>query len=225
MLHKLHNPCALGASALAVWQLVMTLASLPLPLRLQVRHAVATRQAVMTSNYTAFFRLYAEAPHLGRALMDLVAPTVSSALRGGQATQHVAMQAGMCMVLAPCFDRLSITRALVVFCNAVAPMGCSERDGQGVQDAAARQLPGPSNGLRARHITQCSSSSTAYDTARRLPLCSVQGARSCRADGRGGLQRVRGVAESTWSRGRGGRTRCVQHAVKGIINLTQHAMQ
>lgn len=216
--HKPHNPSALGASASAVWQLVMTLASLPL-LRLQVRHAVATRQAVMTSNYTAFFRLYAEAPHLGRALMDLVAPTVSSAQRGGQAMQHVAMQAGMCVVLAFASTACQ-SHVLLLLCNAAAPMGCSERDGQGVQDAAASQLPGPSNGLHACQVAQpSSSSSTAHDTACRLPLCSVQGARSSRADGRGGLQRVCGVAESAWSCVRGGRTRCVHNQDRE----TQHA--
>ncbi len=34
------------------------------------------REAVMTHNYAAFFRLYATAPHLGRAIMDVVAENV-----------------------------------------------------------------------------------------------------------------------------------------------------
>ncbi|EFJ43004.1 hypothetical protein VOLCADRAFT_76947 [Volvox carteri f. nagariensis] len=39
----------------------------------EIRHALQVREAVMTYNYAAFFRLYASAPHLGRAIMDVVA--------------------------------------------------------------------------------------------------------------------------------------------------------
>ncbi|KAG1665845.1 hypothetical protein FOA52_005880 [Chlamydomonas sp. UWO 241] len=45
----------------------------------EVAHAMAVRRAVMTSDHSSFFRLYAVAPHLARALMDL------SAEKGGEA--------------------------------------------------------------------------------------------------------------------------------------------
>ena len=45
--------------------------------------AQAVRRAVMTADYAAFFRLYATAPNLGRALMDAVAPKV----RGGRGSR------------------------------------------------------------------------------------------------------------------------------------------
>lgn len=34
------------------------------------------REAVCTNNYVAFFKLYASAPNMGRALMDMAAPTI-----------------------------------------------------------------------------------------------------------------------------------------------------
>ncbi|GAX79021.1 hypothetical protein CEUSTIGMA_g6461.t1 [Chlamydomonas eustigma] len=39
----------------------------------EVKHAMAVRRAVMTADYLSFFKLYQQAPHLGRALMDGVA--------------------------------------------------------------------------------------------------------------------------------------------------------
>ncbi|KAG2491433.1 hypothetical protein HYH03_010219 [Edaphochlamys debaryana] len=39
----------------------------------EIKHALKTREAVMTLNYAAFFRLYASAPALGRAILDAVA--------------------------------------------------------------------------------------------------------------------------------------------------------
>lgn len=42
----------------------------------EVVHARAVRRAVMTADYPAFFRLYSNAPHLGKALMDLILPKV-----------------------------------------------------------------------------------------------------------------------------------------------------
>ena len=42
----------------------------------QVVHARAVRRAVMTADYSTFFRLYSTAPHLGKALMDLILPKV-----------------------------------------------------------------------------------------------------------------------------------------------------
>ena len=36
-----------------------------------VAHALKVRQALVFSHFTAFFRLYASAPNLGRALMDM----------------------------------------------------------------------------------------------------------------------------------------------------------
>ncbi|KAG2437531.1 hypothetical protein HYH02_011174 [Chlamydomonas schloesseri] len=38
----------------------------------EIRHALQVREAVMNFNYSGFFRLYATAPHLGRAILDVV---------------------------------------------------------------------------------------------------------------------------------------------------------
>ncbi|KAG2429359.1 hypothetical protein HXX76_011125 [Chlamydomonas incerta] len=38
----------------------------------EIRHALTVREAVMNYNYSGFFRLYATAPHLGRAILDVV---------------------------------------------------------------------------------------------------------------------------------------------------------
>ena len=46
-----------------------------------VTHAMAVRRAVMTHDYVSFFRLYATAPNLGRALMDAAMPKVRGAER------------------------------------------------------------------------------------------------------------------------------------------------
>jgi hypothetical protein len=43
----------------------------------EVKHAITVRRAVMTADYSSFFRLYRDAPHLGRALMDGVAHKVN----------------------------------------------------------------------------------------------------------------------------------------------------
>ncbi|GIL69107.1 hypothetical protein Vretifemale_97 [Volvox reticuliferus] len=55
--------------------LMHTIRNIPLELSgsEEIRHALQVREAVMTYNYAAFFRLYASAPHLGRAIMDVVA--------------------------------------------------------------------------------------------------------------------------------------------------------
>lgn len=41
-----------------------------------VAHALAVRQAVYTDDYAAFFRLYATAPNMGRALLDMFVAVV-----------------------------------------------------------------------------------------------------------------------------------------------------
>ena len=41
-----------------------------------IRHAMQVREAVCTDDWSAFFRLYAAAPNMGRALMDMAAPSM-----------------------------------------------------------------------------------------------------------------------------------------------------
>ena len=41
-----------------------------------IRHAMQVREAVCTHDWSAFFRLYAAAPNMGRALMDMAAPSM-----------------------------------------------------------------------------------------------------------------------------------------------------
>ena len=41
-----------------------------------IQHAMQVREAVCTHDWSAFFRLYAAAPHMGRALMDMAAPSM-----------------------------------------------------------------------------------------------------------------------------------------------------
>jgi len=41
-----------------------------------IRHAMQVREAVCTHDWSAFFRLYAAAPAMGRALMDMAAPSM-----------------------------------------------------------------------------------------------------------------------------------------------------
>ena len=48
-----------------------------------VSHALQVRQALVSSNYSAFFRLYDAAPALGRALMDLAVPKLRFACLEG----------------------------------------------------------------------------------------------------------------------------------------------
>ena len=48
-----------------------------------VSHALKVRQALVSANYSAFFRLYDSAPALGRALMDLAVPKLRFACLEG----------------------------------------------------------------------------------------------------------------------------------------------
>ncbi|GFR50259.1 hypothetical protein Agub_g12445 [Astrephomene gubernaculifera] len=74
----MHCASASGRSEGMAKSLLHTMRNVPRELAgsPEVRHALQVREAVMTQNYAAFFRLYASAPHLGRAIMDLVAESM-----------------------------------------------------------------------------------------------------------------------------------------------------
>ncbi|KXZ54117.1 hypothetical protein GPECTOR_5g219 [Gonium pectorale] len=71
----MHCATAQGRGGGMARSLLHTMRNVPRELMgtLEVRHALQVREAVMTHNYAGFFRLYASAPNLGRAIMDLVA--------------------------------------------------------------------------------------------------------------------------------------------------------
>lgn len=100
-------------------------------------HAMKVREAVCTNDYVGFFKLYAAAPNMGRALMDMAAPamrwgglnTLVRALKPSAAVPFIARLLGFSVRLLPPSSATSQPEA--------GPSGAGEAGGFVGADSAA----------------------------------------------------------------------------------------